>query len=101
MICDGFVSVPADGLYNVSLRSRDESELKVDGEKAVVNESIDYIGRRAALALKAGFHRVELRWATRGYMTGLELKMDAPGKPLEPVPADRLFHEGEKPGGKP
>jgi alpha-mannosidase len=101
MTCNGFLSVPADGLYNVSLRSRDESELKVDGEKAVVNESIDYISRRAALALKAGLHRVELRYATREYMTGLELKMDAPGKPLEPVSAERLFHEGEKPGGKP
>jgi hypothetical protein len=27
--------------------------------------------------------------------------MDAPGRPLEPVPADRLFHEKEPEGGKP
>ncbi len=93
MICDGYVSVPADALYTVSLRSRDESALTLDGERAVVNESIDFISRRAALALKAGLHRLELRYATREYMTGLELKMDSPEAPLLPVPPERLFHE--------
>ena len=93
--------MPAEGLYTFSLRSRDASELRVDGERAILNDQIDFISRRAELALKAGLHPIELRWFQSEYMVGLELKMDAPGKPLAPVPADRLFHESEPGGGRP
>ncbi len=93
LVCEGFLSIPVEGLYTLSLRSRDASELKVDGERAILNDQIDFISRRAELALKPGLHPVQLRWFQSEYMVGLELKMDAPGKPLEPVPADRLFHE--------
>ena len=99
MVCDGFVSVPADAVYAIVLRSRDESELRLDGEKAVFNESIDFTRRRASAGLKAGLHRIELRYASRGYMKGLELKMDSPSAPLLPVAAERFFHEVPKAGG--
>ena len=101
LVCDGFLSVPAEALYTLSLRSRDASELRVDGERVILNDEIDFVSRRAPLALKPGFHPIQLRWFQSEFMVGLELKMDAPGKPLEPVPADRLFHERETPGGKP
>ncbi len=101
LVCEGFLSVPAEGLYTLSLRSRDASELKVDGERVILNDQIDFISRRAELALKPGLHPIQLRWFQSEYMVGLELKMDAPGKPLEPVPADRLFHERETAGGRP
>ena len=101
MLCAGFLSVPADGLYTLSLRSRDASELKVDGETAIVNESVDYVRRRAERALRKGLHPVEIRYVLGGYMGGLELKMDAPGKPLAPVPPNRLFHAKDTSEGRP
>jgi alpha-mannosidase len=98
MVCDGFVSVPADAVYTVALRSLDESELVVDGETAVLSESIDFTSRKTAMALAAGLHRFELKYASRGFMKGLELKMDSPTSPLLPVPAGRYFHEEPKAG---
>ncbi|MFI5182550.1 MAG: glycoside hydrolase family 38 C-terminal domain-containing protein [Thermoanaerobaculia bacterium] len=92
LVCEGFVSVPAEALYTFSLRSRDASELRLDGKRAILNDQIDFVSRRSELALRPGLHRVELRWFQSEFMVGLELKMDAPGKPLEPISADRLFH---------
>jgi alpha-mannosidase len=92
MACRGFVSVPADALYTVKLRSADGSVLGIDGETVVVDETIDFIARRGQVALAAGLHPISLRYFHRTFVAGLELEIDAPGAPLEPVPASRFFH---------
>ena len=93
MACQGFLSVPADGLYHFKLRSADASELRLDGLPVVENESPDFISRFGTAALKAGLHPIEVRYVHGTFFVkGLELEMDAPGAPLAPVPAGRLFH---------
>ncbi|MFI5143812.1 MAG: PA14 domain-containing protein, partial [Thermoanaerobaculales bacterium] len=97
MACLGFFAVPADGLYTFKLRSADGSELRLDGEPVVQNESPDFISRFGVAALAAGLHRIEVRYVHGTFVAGLELDMDGPGRPLAPVPAQRLFHLVEAP----
>ncbi|MGD1147990.1 MAG: glycoside hydrolase family 38 C-terminal domain-containing protein [Thermoanaerobaculaceae bacterium] len=93
MSCAGFLSVPADGIYTLKLRSADASELRLDGQAVVENESPDFISRFGKAALKAGLHPIEVRFVHGAFFVkGLELEMDAPDKPLAPVAMGRLFH---------
>lgn len=92
LVCNGYLSVPGDGLTTFSLRAEDGAELLVDGESVILNEPTDYLSRAAAVALEPGLHPIEIRYFQRNFVSGLGLKMDAPGEPLEPVPAERLFH---------
>lgn len=93
MACQGFLAVPADGLYHFKLRSADASELRLDGRAVVENESPDFISRFGTAALKAGLHPIEVHYVHGTFFVkGLELAMDAPGAPLAPVPPWRLFH---------
>ena len=95
MVCRGYLAVPADGVYTFKLRSEDASELRLDGAVVVVNESPDYVSRFGRAALKAGLHPLELAYVHGTFVAGLDLAMDAPGKPLARVPAERLFHAKE------
>jgi alpha-mannosidase len=92
LVCEGFLSVPDDGLTTFSLRAEDGAELLVDGERVIANEPTDYLSRRGVAALKAGLHTVEVRYYQRNFVAGVGLRMDSPGEPLSPVPASRLFH---------
>ena len=98
LVCQGYVSVPADGLTTFSLRAEDGAELLVDGESVIGNQPTDYLSRRGTAALKAGLHPIEVRYHQRNFVAGLVLKMDAPGEPLVPVPPGALFHERAKDG---
>src|SRR5208337_3988786 len=51
MACQGFLAVPADGLYTFKLRSADASDLHLDGQIIVENESPDFISRFGTAAL--------------------------------------------------
>lgn len=96
LVCSGFLSVPGDGLTTFSLRAEDGAELLVDGESVISNQPTDYLSRTGVAALKPGLHAIEVRYYQRSFVAGLGLKADAPGEPLAPVPAERLFHVAEK-----
>ena len=100
--CRGFVDVPGAGLTTFSLRAEDGAELLVDGESVIANQPTDYLRRRGAAALALGLLALEVRYYQRNFVAGRGLRMDAPGDPLAPVPAERLFHAREESaGGRP
>lgn len=92
LVCGGFLSVPADGVYTLALRAEDGAELRVNGERAILEDGIDFMARRTELALKAGLHPIEVRYFQRDFVAGLELHIDGPDAPLGPMPAERLSH---------
>lgn len=98
LVCEGFLAVPADAVTTFSLRSEDGSELVVDGVSRIRHDTIDYMRRNAEVALAKGLHRIEVRYFQRDFVAGLELLADAPGEPLAPLPAARLFHRPPAPG---
>ena len=100
--CRGYLDVPGDGLTSFSLRAEDGAELLLDGESVVKNEPTDYLSKPGTAALAPGLHAIEVRYFQRNFVAGLGLRMDAPGAPLVPVPAERLFHAREEgAGGRP
>jgi len=93
MVCEGYLAVPDDDLYTFSLRSADGSELLLDGEPVVRNETIDFITRRGQMPLGAGLHALELRYVHRDYVAGLELRMESTDSPRRLVGPERLSHD--------
>ncbi|MFZ5786071.1 MAG: glycoside hydrolase family 38 C-terminal domain-containing protein [Acidobacteriota bacterium] len=92
MVCDGLLSVPATGVYTLSLRSEAGSELWLGDERVLAKTNIDFTDTRADVALEAGLHPIEVRYVQRRSVMGLELRMDGPDHALAPVPDTRYFH---------
>ena len=95
MVCEGYLSVPADDLYTFWLRSADGSQLLLDGERVVRNEAGDFVSRRGRIALKAGLHELELHYVHRSYVAGLELSIESADRARTPIGAHHLYHRAE------
>ena len=85
LVVTGYLNVPADGVYTFSLMSDDGSYLKLDGNMVVDNDRPqsphEEIGQQA---LKAGLHKLELRYYDHnGGMLRLWV-FDAQGNRLSP-----------------
>jgi len=92
LVITGYLQVPADGIYTFALKSDDGSYLKLDGNMVVDNDRPqsphEEIGQQA---LKAGLHRLELRYYDHnGGMLRLFVS-DPSGQRLNP--ADIYRHE--------
>lgn len=76
---EGYLRVPADGVYRFALQGDDRSALYIDGEAAIRNDAYDRTAR-AAVPLRAGWHRLRLDWYQREGGMSLSLRMAAPGE---------------------
>jgi alpha-mannosidase len=93
----GFVQVPREGLYTLHLWSDDGSTLLLGGEPLIDNDGLHGRGEgKVNVALKAGFHAIEVRFFQRGGGADLELTIEGPGMPLQAVPAEMLFYAAEQ-----
>lgn len=89
LLFDGYLNVPADGIYTFSLLSDDGSILNIDGDKVIDNDfghsPREISGQKA---LKKGLHKLHARYFDHNGGI-LQLKvMDDEGKEL---PADNLY----------
>jgi hexosaminidase len=89
----GYVRVPADGLYTFRVVARDRSRLSIGGQQVV-----DHVPRDGAevgegqIALRAGYHAIEVWLLETGGLRGLSLEVARAGEEPRPVPASWLFH---------
>ncbi len=90
---DGWLRVPADGMYTFSLRTDDGSALALDGRPLIDADGLHGEGdARAEIALRAGWHPLGVRYFQAGYDSALKLWWEGPGFAWEPVPAAALAH---------
>ena len=85
----GVLHVPDDALYTFYLSSDDGAKLRINGEIVADNDG----GKgRGQIALRRGFHPIELVYfqATKGAM--LRLEVSAPGSARRPVPRGWYRH---------
>jgi hexosaminidase len=89
----GYVHVPADGVYQFMLTSDDGSVLRI-GKDVVVDHDGPHTptDRTGMIALAAGYHPIEVLFFQAGGGRELRLQMGRAGEPLEPVPTAWLFH---------
>ena len=63
LIVSGFLDIPEDGIYTFALKSDDGSLLKIDGNMVVDNDRPQSPHEEIAQqALRAGLHRIEVRY---------------------------------------
>jgi hexosaminidase len=90
---EGFVRVPADGIYTFSLSSDDGSLLSIGDQRVVDNdgwhsESV----RTGQIALAAGIHPVDIRFVQGSGAAALSATVAAEGAAPEPLAGDWLAH---------
>lgn len=92
LVLKGYLQVPADGIYTLSLLSDDGSTLKIDGMQLIDNDG-PHSPREiiAQIALKKGLHPMEVRYFdSNGGMLQMSL-MDENGE-RQPLGKDWLKH---------
>jgi hypothetical protein len=110
---DGWLRVPADGGYTITLLSSRAALLAIDGGAAHSPElRMEVCGSlgdavqptRISVALRAGLHRIHLEFKPgvenepAGASGGPVLDWEGPQVPLQPIPIDALAHTAG-PGG--
>lgn len=90
---DGFLTVPADTLYEFELTSDDGSTLQI-GDAVIVDHDGPHgpEARTGMIALRSGAHPFRLRYFQAGGGAELRLRVRPVGGTWQPVPADWLFH---------
>ncbi len=91
LVLRGWLLAPADGLYTLSLRTDDGSDLRLDGDLVIDADGLHGEGDdRAEVALAAGPHAIELRYFQKRGDRALGLWWEGPGFGWEPVPPAAL-----------
>ncbi len=89
----GFIKIPADGLYTFYTSSDDGSRLSI-GEKLLVNnDGLHALQRKGGLVrLTAGLHPVTIDYFEQGGEEELEISWEGPGFSSQPVAGEAWFH---------
>jgi predicted alpha-1,2-mannosidase len=90
----GYIKIPADGLYTFYLKSNDGSTLRVDSNLLINNDGLHpVVERLERVALKAGFHPIEVGYFQHGGSHILELSWKGPDFEKQQIPTPVLFHD--------
>ena len=92
-VFEGFIRVPQDDIYKFYVNSNDGSRLYIDGIELIENDgnhgSIEEAG---SIALKAGYHRIKLKYMQCGGGKSLKVSWQRDGGKKEEIGAGVLFH---------
>jgi hypothetical protein len=88
----GFIKVPEDGIYTFYLASNDGSYLYLDGKELIENDGNHATAEEPAnVALKAGYHAIEVKYMQCGGGKSLKVSWEGPGIPKQEIPSAVLF----------
>ncbi len=89
----GFINIPADGIYTLSLNSDDGSLLYLGEKLAIDNDGLHGPTTKSAdLALGKGLHSIRISYFEKSGGNCLELKWKTGNGKSEPIPASALFY---------
>ena len=90
---EGYVRVPADGVYTFVLSSDDGSRLRIGDVLVIDHDGPHGLSEKSGqIALRAGWHPIEVAYFQGGGGRALDLRMAAAGEAPRPVPAEALAH---------
>jgi hypothetical protein len=93
IVFEGYISIPATGVYGFYINSDDGSKMIIDGTEVVVNDGIHGMreeGRDFPLA--KGYHKLRIEYFQGEGGVGLEFLIAAPGQQKTMVPASWLYN---------
>jgi hexosaminidase len=85
----GLLRVPDDALYTFYLSSDDGARLRIGSEAIADNDGGAGQGQ---IALRKGFHPIEVLFFQATGPAELRLEVSTPGSPMQPVPREWLAH---------
>ncbi len=89
---DGFIQVPADGVYTFGTRSNDGSQVFIGDTLVVDNGGLHTMrGESGFIALRKGYHPLRVTYFQSGAMYGLEFSYAGPGIEMQEVPGSVLW----------
>jgi hypothetical protein len=91
---DGFIRIPADGLYGLFLNSDDGSKMIIDDKEVLLNDGVHTraIEKGDFYALGKGFHKLHIEFFQEtSRRPVLRFSVEVPGQPRKEVPADWLY----------
>jgi len=93
MVYTGFIKIPADDIYTFLLKSDDGAMLSVDNKMIIDNDGYHYGNEKAGqLALKKGFHRIQVSYFQGKFGTELDVKIKSKDIEEKEIPAEMLWH---------
>ncbi len=93
LLYQGFIKIPADGIYEFSLSSDDGSKLWIDEEVLDHDGPHGNTGKNGIFALKKGFHRFKLSFFQGGGDGALTLKVASSKLKKQEIPLNWWFHQ--------
>lgn len=91
---NGFIRIPKTGVYQFSVLSDDGSQLLIDDQLVVNNDSCHGdLEKSGEIALATGLHAITLCYFQNGSGQSLALSIQEPGQPKKIIPAEYFFHQ--------
>jgi hypothetical protein len=93
VVFEGYILIPADGVYGLYINSDDGSKMILDGTDPVVNDGIHGMKEEGkSYPFAKGYHKLRIEYFQRVGGIGLEFLVEAPEKQKVVVPASWLFN---------
>jgi hypothetical protein len=93
IIFEGYILIPADGVYGLFINSDDGSKLVIDNKDTIVNDGIHGMREEGKhFPLAAGYHKVRIEYFQGEGGAGLEFLTEAPGREKAIVSASWLYN---------
>jgi hypothetical protein len=94
-VFEGFIEIPATGLWTLSTESDDGSRLLIDGVAVVNNDGLHgMVERSGQIALEAGVHRYRVEFFENFGGAGLVVRWQGPGTPRSVIPPAAFIKGG-------
>jgi len=93
IVFEGFILIPADGVYGLFINSDDGSKMVLDDTETVMNDGIHGMREEGNhYPLARGYHKIRIEYFQGEGGVGLEFLVEAPGQKKTVVPATWLFN---------
>jgi hypothetical protein len=93
IVFEGYILIPADGVYGLYVNSDDGSKFIIDNKDTVVNDGIHGMREEGKhFPLASGYHKIRIEYFQGEGGVGLGFLVEAPGKEKISVPSSMLFN---------
>jgi hypothetical protein len=90
---EGYLLIPADDVYGISLISDDGSRLFINGTEVIGNNGIHNLREEGGyFPLGKGYHKIRIEYFQREGGKGLKLLLEVPGHQKSNIPEPWLMH---------